>query len=60
MGVLWTTWLILQCVMEGGEGPTAKFIEIAPADPMLGGDLWEGDPAQEVKDGCDALGNLRG
>jgi hypothetical protein len=46
--------------MEGGEGPTAKFIGITPADPVLGGDLWERDPAEEVEDGCDALGNLRG
>ena len=60
MGLLWTAWLILQCVMEGVESPTAKFIEITPADPMLRGDLWEGDSAEEVKDGGDALGNLQG
>ena len=60
MGLLWTAWLILQRVMESGEGPTAEFIEITPADPVLSCDLWEWDPTEEVKDGGDALGNLRG
>ena len=60
MGLLWTAWLILQRVMEGGEGPTAEFIEITPAAPVLGRDLGEWDPAEEVENSCDSLGNLRG
>jgi hypothetical protein len=36
VGLLWTAWLILQRVMEGGEGPTAAFREITLADPVLG------------------------
>jgi hypothetical protein len=60
VGVLWTAWLILQRVMESGEGPAAKFIEITPADPVLSGDLWEWDPAEEVEDRHDPPGNLRG
>jgi hypothetical protein len=53
-------WLILQGLMEGGQCPTAKFIEITPTDPGLGCNLWEGDPAEEVEDSGDTLGNLRG
>ena len=53
-------WLILQGLMEGGQCPMAPCIEITPTDPGLGCNLWAGDPAEEVEDRGDALGNLRG
>jgi hypothetical protein len=48
VGLLWAAWLVLQCVMEGGERPTAEFIEITPTDPELGCNLWERDPTEKV------------
>jgi hypothetical protein len=60
VGPLRAAWLVLQGLGEGGEGPTAEFVEITPTDSVLGGDLWERDPTEEVQDGRDPLGNLRG
>jgi hypothetical protein len=60
VGPLRTAWLVLQGLVEGGEGSTAEFVEVTATDPGLGGDLGEGEPAEEVQYGRDPLGNLRG
>jgi hypothetical protein len=48
-----TAWLILERLL-------AKLIEIAAADPELGGHLGHWGPAEEGEDGGDTLGTLSG
>lgn len=60
VGPLRAAWLVLQGLVEGGEGSTAEFVEVTATDPGLGGNLGERDPTEEVQDGRDPLGNLRG
>jgi hypothetical protein len=55
VGPFWTAWLILQGLVEGGEGPTAEFIEVTAADAGLRRDLGECRATEEVENGCDPL-----